>query len=252
MSCYLSSFASCQSLLTCKHTSKATAHVHLVYIVFIPSTVLACLQGAAVASSEGNDEFHRLRQSLIMLGFSEQIQMWYVYMYMVCVHVVCIHVCMCTCSMCTEICGTLYVLFVWSLDCTCTVCTSMSRIALSTSNVAWLQCVYFHVHVHEQSLQEMLRKARQQQHNRKAKQHNTTRPKQSFFKEKLATLGGTRTHDHQLSRHTMYMYMYSVEHSSYLPDITCDCNTCTCMYMYVHCMLLVHYNPHTCTCTYMV
>ena len=34
---------------------------------------------------------------------------------------------------------------------------------------------------YEQSLQEMLRKARQQQHNRKAKQHNTTRPKQSFF-----------------------------------------------------------------------
>ena len=33
--------------------------------------------------------------------------------------------------------------------------------------------------VHEQSLQEMLRKARQQQqHNIKAKQHNITRPKQ--------------------------------------------------------------------------
>ena len=38
----------------------------------------------------------------------------------------------------------------------------------------------------EQSLQVMLRKAGQQQHNRKAKQHNTTRLKQSFFKEKLA------------------------------------------------------------------
>ena len=34
--------------------------------------------------------------------------------------------------------------------------------------------------VHEQSLQEMLRNARQQQHNRKAKQHNTTHLKQSF------------------------------------------------------------------------
>ena len=44
--------------------------------------------------------------------------------------------------------------------------------------------------------QEMLRKARkqQQQRNRIAKQHNTTRLKQSFFKEKLAVLSGTRTH----------------------------------------------------------
>ena len=55
--------------------------------------------------------------------------------------------------------------------------------------------------IHEQSIQEMLRKARQQQkHNRKAKQHNTTRPKQSFFKEEWAASGGTRTHDHQLAR----------------------------------------------------
>ena len=38
------------------------------------------------------------------------------------------------------------------------------------------------MYMHEQSLQEMLRKARQ--HNRKAKHHNTTRPKQSFFKER--------------------------------------------------------------------
>ena len=60
----------------------------------------------------------------------------------------------------------------------------------------------------EQSLQEMLRKARQQQqqHNRKAKQHNKTRPKQSFFKEKLATSGGTRTHDHELSRQYSYQH----------------------------------------------
>ena len=35
-----------------------------------------------------------------------------------------------------------------------------------------------------QSLHEMLRKTRQQQqHNRKAKQHNTTRPKQSFLRK---------------------------------------------------------------------
>ena len=64
---------------------------------------------------------------------------------------------------------------------------------------AWIQRVNAHI-VHKQSLQEMLRKARQQQqHNRKAKQRNTTHPKQSFFKEKLAASGGTRTHDHQLS-----------------------------------------------------
>ena len=63
--------------------------------------------------------------------------------------------------------------------------------------------------VHEQSIQEMLRKARQQQqHNRKAKQHNTTRPKQSFFKEKLAASGGTRTHDHQLARRCSYQLSY--------------------------------------------
>ena len=63
--------------------------------------------------------------------------------------------------------------------------------------------------IHEQSIREMLRKARQQQqHNRKAKQHNTTRPKQSFFKEKLAALGGTRTHDHQLARRCSYQLSY--------------------------------------------
>ena len=58
-----------------RHSYQLTMTVHalLVYIVF---TVLVCVQGAAVTSSEGNDEFHRLRQSLIMLGFSEQIQMW--------------------------------------------------------------------------------------------------------------------------------------------------------------------------------
>ena len=63
--------------------------------------------------------------------------------------------------------------------------------------------------MNEQSLQEVLRKERQQQqHNRKAKQHNTTRPKQSFFEEKLAALGGTRTHDNQLSRLCSYQLRY--------------------------------------------
>ena len=44
--------------------------------------------------------------------------------------------------------------------------------------------------------------------NRKVKQHNTTRPKQSFFKEKLAASGGTRTYDHQLSRRRSYQLSY--------------------------------------------
>ena len=103
--------------------------------------------------------------------------------------------------------------------CTCFQCT------LRTSSLTWflpnpfimglhmllllhaiIPCLCFMLHlVHEQSLQEMLRKSRQQQqHNRKAKQHNATRPKQSFFKEKLAASGGTRTHDHQLSRRCSY------------------------------------------------
>ena len=59
-----------------------------------------------------------------------------------------------------------------------------------------------YISMYEQSLQEMLRKAKQ--HNRKAKQHNITRLKQSFFKEKLAASGGTRTHNHQLSRRRTY------------------------------------------------
>ena len=50
-----------------------------------------------------------------------------------------------------------------------------------------------------------MRKARQQQqHNRNAKQHNTTCPKQSFFNEKLAVSSGTRTHDHHLFRQCSY------------------------------------------------
>ena len=50
---------------------------------------------------------------------------------------------------------------------------------------------YIHVHIHE-----MLRKkGKATQHNRKTKQHNTTRPRQLFFKEK-SCLG-------------WYMYMYT-------------------------------------------
>ena len=81
----------------------------------------------------------------------------------------------------------------WSMECYYDEC-------------GWSSIIHVHVqcHVYEQSIREMLRKARQQQqHNRKAKQHNTTHSKlknESFFKEKLAASGGTRTHDHQLAR----------------------------------------------------
>ena len=63
-------------------------------------------------------------------------------------------------------------------------------------------------YIYEQSLclisrdaEKGIFKATQQQHNRKAKQHNITRPKQSFFKNKLAT-----THDNN----TMVSYCTSV------------------------------------------
>ena len=81
-------------------------------------------------------------------------------------------------------------------------------------------------HIHEQSLQGMLRKARQQQHNRKAKQHNTTCPKQSFFKEKLAASGGTWTHDHQLSRWRSYQLSYQGSSVSWAQS----CIQITCIY----------------------
>ena len=70
------------------------------------------------------------------------------------------------------------------------------------------QCIYMiYICMNYQSLQEKLRKARQQQqHKIKAKQHNTTHLKLSFFKEKLASSGGTLTHDHQLSRRCSYHY----------------------------------------------
>ena len=61
-------------------------------------------------------------------------------------------------------------------------------------NLEWVLCA--NVCVRTINPRDMLRKARQQQqHNRKAKQHNTTRPKHSFFKEKLTASGGTQTHN---------------------------------------------------------
>ena len=42
-------------------------------------------------------------------------------------------------------------------------------------------------------------------------QHNTTHSRQSFFKEKLAASGGTRTHNYQLS--WVYSYQLRLIHS---------------------------------------
>ena len=49
--------------------------------------------------------------------------------------------------------------------------------------------------------------------NRKAKQHNTTCPKQSFFKEKLAASGIV----------CMYMYVYSTQWQCTLGEFSGDC-----------------------------
>ena len=53
----------------------------------------------------------------------------------------------------------------------------MQKKGQSLSQRCW---IYMYMNNHSK---RCWRKARQQQHNRKAKQHNTTRPKQSFFKE---------------------------------------------------------------------
>ena len=51
------------------------------------------------------------------------------------------------------------------------------------------------------------RKSKATQHNRK---HNTTRPKQLFFKEKIAASGGTQTHDRPLARRRSYQLSHRV------------------------------------------
>ena len=62
---------------------------------------------------------------------------------------------------------------------------------------------------HDLIIHEMLRKkGKATQHNRKTKQHNTTRPRQLFFKEKIAASGGTRTHDRPLARQRSYQLSY--------------------------------------------
>ena len=51
------------------------------------------------------------------------------------------------------------------------------------------------LHDYNHCMRGLERQGKATQHNRKTKQHNTTRPRQLFFKEKLAALGGIRTHD---------------------------------------------------------
>ena len=64
----------------------------------------------------------------------------------------------------------------------------------------------------------MLRKARQQQqHNRKAKQQNATRPKQSFFKEKLAAMHTLNAvHMHTCAQ---FMHIQCHEYCSFLQKV---------------------------------
>ena len=58
-------------------------------------------------------------------------------------------------------------------------------------------------------IHEMLRKkGKATQHNRKTKQHNTTRPRQYFSKKKAAS-GGTRTHDRLLARRMYDITVYT-------------------------------------------
>ena len=64
------------------------------------------------------------------------------------------------------------------------------------------------VYMYDLIIHEMLRKKdKATEHNRKTKQHNTTRPRQLFFKEKTAS-GGIRTHDRPLARRSSYQLSY--------------------------------------------
>ena len=109
-------------------------------------------------------------------------------------------------------------------------------------------------HVNEQSLQE----------RGNAKQHNTTRPKQSFFKEKLATSGG---HDHQLSRQCSYQLSYRGSSAGWAKsciqirkhhNLKQHLNLCV-LYVYSthrhlhkarysHSCFMRNYHKYTCTC----
>ena len=111
------------------------------------------------------------------------------------------------------------------------------------------------------TLQEMLRKARQQQRNRKSKQHNTTRPKQSFFKEKLAASGGTWTHDHQFSRRCSYLHVpcicTCIENRNLLYNILPQSISTWWtgelkLWWHVCAMICAYVNTCTCTCIYIL
>ena len=76
------------------------------------------------------------------------------------------------------------------------------------------QVGYIEVVTHDLIIHEMLRKKGQAiQHNRKTKQHNIARPRQLFFKEKLAASGRTRTHDRPLARRHSYQLSYRGSYS---------------------------------------
>ena len=83
-----------------------------------------------------------------------------------------------------------------------TFCTSI--VELFTS---WCTCIMY-MNNHSKRCWKKGKATTTTQQNGKATQHNTTRPKQSFFKEKLAASGGIRTHDHQLSRRCSYQLSY--------------------------------------------
>ena len=79
-----------------------------------------------------------------------------------------------------------------------------------------IQCPNSHPHVHVLLFFSCIwlstqweRQVKATQHNRKTKQHNTTCPRQVFFKEKLAASGGTWTHNTLILGVYIYnIYMY--------------------------------------------
>ena len=110
------------------------------------------------------------------------------------------------------------------------ICTL--RIGLITS----LKCIYIHIYIHEKSLQEMLRKARQQQHNRKAKQHNTT-PRKSFFKENwLPRVGLKPTTISNATKRCSYQLSYGGSSCTTTPHVV-DGALLSCVHILYTCVL---------------
>ena len=90
----------------------------------------------------------------------------------------------------------LYILHCYSI-----VCVSSSHTCTYAITLEHLYMTFLIIH-------EMLRKkGKATQHNRKTKQHNTTRPRQ-FFSKKKAASGGTQTHDRPLARRRSYQLSY--------------------------------------------